>query len=276
LIHEAQALGSTPDAKRVADLAVKDAEKVLQVNTFNRDADLRVQTASLTLAKLQQENADRDLRRKKKVLDSAVVRSPVRGRASFIDVYKGPGKVNTPIQVGEQRSQGWDLCVICDISALRVRVLVSEADIKHVAVGQHATVKLRALDKEFTARVAKLGLVAQDKNVALSGLASRRSGEAFVNVIEAKLDFVGLTESDMRKLRIGYTADVTIDLDGAPDALQIPWGAVAYDKTGAPFTEVLAPAGAEHRLLKLGGFNCNRVQVLEGVREGEKVRVNFQ
>jgi multidrug efflux pump subunit AcrA (membrane-fusion protein) len=277
VIHDSQTQGATLEAKRVVDMAVKNAQKLNQMAVFNRDADEKVLKASLTQAKIQYENAARDLKRKRKVYDSAEIKSPVRGRASFIDVWKGPGKSNTPIQVGEQRPQGSDLCVVCDVSALRVRVLISEADVKYVAIGQEATIKLRAFpNTPFKAKVSKLALVAQDKNVALSGLASRRNGEAFVNVVEAKLDFEGLSAADMKKMRIGYTADVTINTSSTVDTLRIPWSAVVYDKDGVASVEVLDAGGTlQRRAVKLGRCDNNCVQVVDGVREGEKVRVSF-
>ena len=277
VIYDAQTEGSTLDAKRVADLAVKDAQKQLAVTTFNRDADTKVLKATLILSKIQYENAERDLKRKQKVYNSATIKAPVRGRASFIDVWKGPGKSNTPIQVGEQRPQGSDLCVICDVSALRVRVLISEADVKNVSIGQPAMIKLRAIPNTvFKAKVSKLALVAQDKNVALSGLASRRNGEAFVNVVEAKLDFEGLSPAEMKKMRIGYTAEVTINLSDVASALRIPWTAVAYDKDGVPYADVVAPGGTTtRRMLKLGRYDNNNVEIVDGLKEGEKVRVNY-
>lgn len=278
VIFDSQTQGATPEAKRVVDMAVRNAQKLNQVAVFNRDADEKVLLASLTQAKIQCENAARDLKRKRKVYDSAEIKAPVRGRASFIDVWKGPGKSNTPIQIGEQRPQGSDLCVVCDVSALRVRVLISEADVKFVSIGQNATVRLRAFpETPFKAKVSKLALVAQDKNVALSGLAARRNGEAFVNVVEAKLDFDGLSAADMKRMRIGYTADVTIDISSASagsaaDSLRIPWTAVSYDRDGAATVDVL---DAGRRTVKLGRCDNNSVQVLDGLKEGEKVRVEF-
>ena len=80
-----------------------------------------------------------------------------------------------------------------------------------------ATVKLPAFGgRSFDAYVSELSVVATDKNAALSSLAVRSAGEAFVNVVQAKLDFVNLSDADRKEFRIGYTADVYIDLHEPP------------------------------------------------------------
>ena len=80
----------------------------------------------------------------------------------------------------------------------------------------------------------------------------------------------------MKKMRIGYTAEVTINISDVASALRIPWTAVAYDKEGAPYADVVEPSGATtRRALKLGRYDNNTVEIVDGLKEGEKVRVNY-
>jgi multidrug efflux pump subunit AcrA (membrane-fusion protein) len=273
IVRQYQEQGSTDDQKKVAELSVSDARKTFNITTFNRDADAIVLQSTLKLNKLWRDDAARQLARKQKVYDSAAVKAPKRGRVAFIDVWKGSSTSLSPVQVGEIRAQGADLCTICDTSGLRVRVLINESDVKNVAIGQKATIKLVAFPgKVFTATVSRLALVAQDKNIALSGLAVRRSGEAFVNVVEAKLDFDNLSEADRSNMRIGFTADVTINTSEKSEALLVPWTAVSYDISGTPFVDAIAADGTiKRQTLKLGRRDNGRVEVLEGLTEGQQV-----
>jgi multidrug resistance efflux pump len=217
-LYDLTILGTTPDVKRVADLAVADAKKRLEAAKFNVTADLTAAQATLELAQIDLDNCARDLAKKRKDFERATVRAPARGRVAFIDVWKGPGKSNSPIQVGETRVAGGDLCIVCDTSAFRIGVWINESDISRVRLKQHAVVKLPAFPgRTFEAVVAELGSVAVDKNTALSSLALKSAGEAFVNVVQAKLDFIGLADEDRQAMRINFIADVSIQLDG-PEA----------------------------------------------------------
>jgi len=218
LIRDLTLQGLSSDSKRLADMSVADAKKRLQITKFNREQDLAVMRANLELAQIDLTNFERELDRKRKELKLATVRAASRGRVAFVDVWKG-SRALSPIQVGETRQAGGDLCKICDTSGLRIALWVNESDIVRLRLKQKAEVKLSAFPgRTFTAVVSEVGAVASDKNGAISGLAQRSAGEAFVNVVGVKLDFTDLAEQDRRDIRIGFTTDVFIDLGSVPDS----------------------------------------------------------
>jgi len=272
LVCDLTLMGNTDELKRVADLAVADAQKQLNIARFNREADLSVAQAALDLAEVDLANFERDLIRRKQELEAGTVRAPVHGHVVLNEVYKGSSKSRSPIQVGESRTSGADLCVICDTSALRVRMWINESDVENAALGQRALVRLSALPgRTFEADVSDLAVIATDKNVALSSLALRRAGEAFVNVVQAKLDFINLPEKDRDEMRIGFSADVYIQTNAVTDAVTVPWAGVRFDAGGQPVAEVAAGGGRQQRALKLGRSDAHRVEVLEGLTENEQV-----
>jgi len=110
-----------------------------------------------------------------------------------------------------------------------------------------------------------------DKNMALSSLALRKSGEAFVNVVQAKLDFINLTDEDRKTIKMGFTADVLLHVSEKSDTVTVPWEAVRYDAQGSPFADVVTGGSRERRALKLGRSDSDRVEVLEGLKENEQV-----
>jgi multidrug resistance efflux pump len=218
LVRDLTLQGASADSKRQADLAVADAKKRLQITTFNSEADATVLNTALVLANIDLANSERNLLKKRQELERASVRSPVRGRVAFVDVFKGNMKNLSPIQVGETRIEGQDLCKICDISKFRIRVNINEADVHRARIGQSATVTMTAFPgRVFKAVLGKLGVMATDKNIGLSGQggpALISAGEAFVNVVPATLDFVDLTPEELLAIRIEFTADTVIRLSG--------------------------------------------------------------
>jgi multidrug resistance efflux pump len=274
-IHDLTLMGSTEESKRVAELAVADAQKALHVATFNRDADLAIFAAALELAKIDLANCERDLARRKQRLDWTTVRAPVGGRVVFQNVWIGSSASTSPIVVGETRAEGMDLCTILETNVLRVIVWVNESDVGRVAEGQQALVRLPAVsERTFEAVVKQLGVVATDKNVALSDLALRRAGEAFVNVVKVKLEFTDMPADLRAEIRIGFTADVSLLTQESTPALALSWHGIGYDAQGAPYADVYQGgplAKVTRRALKLGRSNNLFAEVLEGLAENEQV-----
>lgn len=216
--------GASAVERRKQELAVADAEKELEIKRFNAEAEVAICQANLKVTESGCEHSKHDLERAKQDLDWATVRAPVAGHAVFKDIYKGSSKSMGPPQIGETRMKGWDLCTICDTSNLRVRIYINEADIQYVALNQHATVHLQALPgKVFDAVVTKISGIAVDKNVALSSIALKSAGEAFVSVVQVMLDFKGLSESDRAEMGIGFTADVYINVQSVDSVKPSAW-----------------------------------------------------
>lgn len=272
MIYDLTRQGTTPDLIQVSKLAVADARKSLNVSIFNRKADLATGQAALELARLSLANFERDLMRRKQHLESATVRAPMRGRVIFQSIFKGSDKNRSPIQVGETRPEGSDLCTLLDTSNLIIALWINEMDIGGVRLGQRAKVFLPALpDEAFEAEVAEIAVTAQDKNIALSALALRRSGEAFVNVVRVKMAFVGLKEEVKNRIRVGFTADVKLDLGNGGTALSVPWQAIGFDSRGKAFTDALVNGTIERRELKLGRSDNINTEVLAGLADGMNV-----
>jgi macrolide-specific efflux system membrane fusion protein len=265
--------GATADQKRVADLSVADAEQVLATARFNQKADAEIAKANLELAQIELENFKLTLDEKQRYCAEAEVKAPARGRVAFVDVWKGSRGTASPIRIGESRNRGQDLCKIADVSALRVQTRVSEADVKRVSIGKTATVRLPAVPgKQFKARVSEVALVALDKNRALSSLAVKHSGQAFVNVVQVHLIFEGLSDEDRGQMRLGLTCEVSIEHGEEREALLIPWSAVLFAPDGQAGVEVRGGFGRPaRRPVKLGGGDALRVEVLEGLTEGDWV-----
>ena len=224
VIYDLTKAGTEPNKKRVAELAAADARKALNVSQYDRDSDLVSRNAALDSARIALRGAQRDLTRRKERLEAAVARAPMNGRVIFHNVFKGSDKNRSPIQVGETRMEGSELCMLLDTSHLVVTLWINEMDISHVQLKQHARITLPALPSvHLHGEVSEIAVTAQDKNMALSWLALRRSGEAFVNVVRITLAFTDLPDAVKEQIRVGFTANVDLELDATKPSLCVPW-----------------------------------------------------
>jgi HlyD family secretion protein len=70
------------------------------------------------------------------------------------------------------------------------------------------------------------------------------------------------------------TANAEIVLEEHPNALLIPESAITYDPQKKPFVDVIAPGapnGRRRTPIKVGVGNGTKIEVLEGLRPGEKL-----
>jgi HlyD family secretion protein len=77
-----------------------------------------------------------------------------------------------------------------------------------------------------------------------------------------------------RELRANMTANAEIVLEEHPNSLILPEAAINYDGQKNAFVDLADPGAKNGRRrvpVKLGVGNGTRIQVLEGVREGDKV-----
>ncbi|HUZ73949.1 MAG TPA: HlyD family efflux transporter periplasmic adaptor subunit [Stellaceae bacterium] len=118
------------------------AARVALINAPPRPEDVAIATANLTAAKAQV--ADLNAR-----IEKTRMRSPING--IVLKRYKEPGETvsNIPPTL---------VAIVGDVSHLRVRAEVDEADIAHVQLGQHVTVTADAFgQRRFTGTVVKIG-----------------------------------------------------------------------------------------------------------------------
>jgi HlyD family secretion protein len=70
------------------------------------------------------------------------------------------------------------------------------------------------------------------------------------------------------------TANAEIVLEELPDSLLLPEAAIVYDQQRRAFVDVVDPAernGRRRVPIKVGVGNGTRIQVLEGLKQGDKV-----
>jgi membrane fusion protein (multidrug efflux system) len=145
------------------------------------------------------------------------------------------------------------LLELADLSSLVVRVAVPEAHAAEVRDGMPAVVRLDAVPgKTFPGKVAR----------AYPGLDQRMRTRT-----------VELTLDGPAALMPGMFARVRLIIESVSDALVIPREAVIVTPAGARVVFVVEDGKAAQRKVTTGIEEAGRVQILSGLKTGEKVVV---
>jgi HlyD family secretion protein len=147
--------------------------------------------------------------------------------------------------------------VLGDISKVYVRGKVDEADIGVVKLGQPSHIKVETFkDKAFEGTVTQISPLGVDKD----------------NVVTFEVKV--LINNAGGELRANMTANAENVLEEHQGVLLVPESAVVYDAQRNAAVESPAPAqpnGKEKKPIKVGISNGTRTEVLDGLKEGDKV-----
>jgi HlyD family secretion protein len=162
------------------------------------------------------------------------------------------------IRVGDRVTASQVLLTIPEVSRMLVETSVREADVHRVRPGQSATILLDAYP----------GVILQGRVIRVGTLARSDADPRFE---EKRFDLtVEVTDVGTVELRPEMTARVDIVVGERADVLLIPVNAV-FESDGSQIAYVLRPWGVDKRALDLGESNDTHVEVLDGLKEGERV-----
>jgi HlyD family secretion protein len=232
-------------AHSAMDLAV-NRQHVAQSQLVISRAKVAQATAQVKQAQAAADNAAQDLA-------NATIRAPINGTVLSRDVEVG-SPVSSILNLGANATL---VMTLGDIQQVFVRGKVDEADIGQVRMGQHARIRVETFkDRIFDGKVTQISpMGVTDNNVT---------------TFEVRVSIA----NPGQELRANMTANAEIVLSEYPNSLIIPEAAVVYDAKRQPFLNLLAPDAKEgyRRVpVKLGVGNGTKTQVLEGVKEGDKI-----
>lgn len=224
--------------------------------TLKRGAGLNRQMASLELETARARLAELDAQ-----LAKAVVRAP---RAGVI-VSPPADKVSGPefVHAGARLSAGQLIGAIARSGGLAVSFQLSETDAGRIHPGQPVSVTGPGF-AGFTAR----GHVTSVGAEALPAVAARGPMASFAAT--ARLD--NLTPTEAQVVRIGMTANLTIEIYRNPSALTVSPAAI---EGAEPMASVLVRPPGAHEMrvtpVRLGHATPDAVEVLSGLKPGDVV-----
>jgi HlyD family secretion protein len=220
------------------------AQKLKSIEQMSR-AELSVFENNIAKIKLRVEQTEE----RQKAL---VVKAPIAGTLIY-KVLAG----NVKRKVGEQTCHHEVILQIPDLSTLRLEAMVEEAYAGRVRPGQTVRINIDALpDEKLTGRMVSVGSVLR-----------MRRWDNPVKVVDTVIEL----EQKIGKLSPGMTATGQIEVERTLNALLAPVKAVR-EKGGQVIVRVPGAGGrGEERMIRVGRRNQQFVEVLEGLREGEKV-----
>jgi len=196
----------------------------------------------IAAARARLEDARVALRLAEQQAAQSQVRAPMAGV-----VYGLAARPGTYLSVGDLVTN------IGVMDRLRVRVYIDEPELGRVALGQPVTITWQALpDKQWTGTVEK-------KPTAIEALGSRQVGQV-----------ICVIENPGRMLIPGTNIDATIRTGVVEGALTLPKETLRHDATG-DYVYLLKGGAIEQRRVKTGNTSVTRIQVSDGLAEGDAV-----
>ncbi len=223
----------------VAKKTVEELETTLVVaeNKYQEAQD----AYSISESQLRQAQAGIELAQSK--LSDTVLKSPINGTV-----------VKKVFESGETVSPGYPAVVLGRLDELEVEIGVSDNLVGSLSIGQKVKVFVYGLDKEVEGTI---------KNIDTAADTSTRTFG--VNIL--------IDNSDMT-IKPGMIAKVTIE-GGSLETILVPVNSVINNPDGS--TVFICEEGhVKEKAVELGEVLGNRIQILKGIEEGEKIVVDGQ
>jgi len=250
-----RALGMAKDGV-VSVSALDDAQKnyELALNKQNvAKAQVTVLKAKIAQARAQVGQDQANLKQLDEQLSYTDIQSPLEGVVLSRDVELGDA-VSSILVLGSSATL---VMTLGDTSEVYVKGKVDESDIGKVYLGQPARIKVESFkDKTFSGKVTRISPMGVEKDN--------------VTTFEVRVSI----SNPGGELKAEMTANAEIILDEHKNVLQIPEGAILYDKDKKASVEVPDPRAKEGKkkiAVNIGISNGAKTELLSGLKEGDQV-----
>jgi len=240
----------------VSASALDDAEKnyELALNKQNvSKAQVTVLRAKIAQAEAQVAQDRANLKQLEEQLNYTDIVSPIDGIVLSRDVQLGDA-VSSILVLGSSATL---VMTLGDTSEVYVKGKVDESDIGKVYLGQPARIKVESFkDKSFTGKVTKISPMGVEKDN--------------VTTFEVRVSI----QNPGGELKAEMTANAEIILEEHKNVLQIPEGAIMYDKDKKASVEIPNPKGKDGKdkiAVNIGISNGAKTELLSGLKEGDQV-----
>lgn len=240
----------------VSQSSLDDAQKnyELALNKQNvSKAQVLVLTAKEKQAGAQVEQDKANLAQLEEQLSYTTITSPIDGVVLSRDVEMGDA-VSSILVLGSSATL---IMTLGDTSQVYVKGKVDESDIGKVYLGQPARIKVESFkDKTFHGQVTKIAPMGVEKDN--------------VTTFEVRVSI----NNPGGELKANMTANAEVILEEHKNVLQIPEGALIYDKDKKSYVQVPDPSakdGMRKVAVNVGISNGAKTEVVQGLKEGEQV-----
>jgi RND family efflux transporter MFP subunit len=212
------------------------------------EAQLAASKSALSAARQQLEISQADQDRYRALSEYSRITAPFDGVVTWR--YADTGSL---IQAGTSNISSMPVVKLSQVNVLRLRIPVPESLAANVRDGQPADIRVKATGEHFSGKVIR----------------STDSLDRSTRTMQVEVD---VPNRDY-KLAPGMYADVSLRIQNDPNALTLPQQAI---NRGADKTTVLLVNPQNHveeREIHTGIEGSNRIQILAGLNEGDRVIV---
>ncbi len=230
----------------------KNYEMALNKQNVSK-AQVTVLQAKIAQSQAQVAQDQANLKQLDEQLSYTDIVSPIDGIVLSRDVEMGDA-VSSILVLGSSATL---VMTLGDTSEVYVKGKVDESDIGKVYLGQPARIKVESFkDKTFTGKVTKISPMGVEKDN--------------VTTFEVRVSI----QNPGGELKAEMTANAEIILEEHKNVLQIPEGAILYDKDKKASVEIPNPKGKDGKdkiAVNIGISNGAKTEVLSGLKEGDQV-----
>jgi len=225
----------------------------------NAKAEVDSLVARIASAQEQVKVAESQIAMQMTAIDDTVIRAPFSGVALSKDAQ--PGEMVSPVSAGGGFTRT-GISTIVDMRSLEIEVDVNEAYINRVRPGQPVTAVLDAYpDWQIPANV-----------ITLVPTADRQKATVLVRIGFKQLDPRILPDMGVKVTFLRESDSAAGSAVSAQAVTLVPQGAVKSD-SGTTFVFLVNGQTVERRAVKVGGTDGDRVEVLAGLKGGDRVVV---
>ncbi len=201
--------------------------------------NLKLRDATIASRDAEQRRAQADMANAG--VEALTVRAPMDGQLTALDA-----------EVGQSKAQGAVLGQVNSADRFKLTAQVDEFYLGHMSVGLESLFTVGGHD--FKASIAKV------------------YPQVINGTFKVDLHFVGAAPGD---IHVGQALDLKVELGGASQAVLVANGPF-YQDTGGNWAFVVVPDGsyAERRNIRLGRRNPDYVEVVDGLKPGERIIVS--
>jgi HlyD family secretion protein len=233
------------DASRAHEVA-KNRQQLLDATVQTASAQVEQARARVAAAKAVLDRAEETLR-------YATIRAPFAGVVLTRPTEVGDA-VSSILNLGSAATL---IMTLGDVSSVYIKGDVDEADIGKAECGQRVRTKVESFPNEsFEGVVKRVAPMGREVNN--------------VTTFEVRVSIL----NPQGRLRVNMTANAEIVLEEHKNVLLVPESALVYDKDKKVSVQRLAPEASQgwrKTPVKAGISNGQRTEVLEGLKEGDKL-----
>ncbi len=194
-------------------------------------------------------------------IEKCRIYAPADGMVVYTTTGQGRRGSDEPLQEGREVRERQELIYLPTAAAMMAEVSIHESSLRKVAPDMRVEIRVDAVpDRTYTGRVRRIALLPDAQHGWLNPDLKVYATDVYI-------------DGEAMELRPGMNCRAEIIIDELEDAIYVPLQAVVRQgRESVVFVQTAR--GTEARVIEVGADNNRMIQVINGLREGERVLMN--